>query len=154
MTYNFRWTYTYMNSTWFDVTGDGQRYEIELRRGVCDYERSISNRTDAEWTRDVVPLIGMIHRGGGYPIPQPVVDAFNEWRMADHIANRKQIDAHPEKYGVINWDNDPMFRAPAIVRAAYGVTTPIAGARPGHDFPSYVWHGWRANGGDTLLHHC
>lgn len=141
-----------MNSAYFDVHGDGERYEIELRRGVCAYERSIFNGSETEWQRDILPLVGAIKRGGGYPIPQAVVDAFNEWRMAEHLVQRRQIDANPERYGVIDWGNDPMFKAPEAVRAAYSVTTPIPGARRGYDYPSQVWHGWMFPGENTLAH--
>jgi hypothetical protein len=152
MAYNFRWTCSYMNSAYYDVIGDGQTYEIELRRGVCAYERSIYNGTEAEWQRDIVPLIGAIKRVGGYRVPDAVVDAFNAWRAAEHLMERRKLDAHPEKYGVIDWDNDPLFPTPKPVRAAFSVTTPIEGARPGIDFPAYVWHGWMFPGANTLAH--
>jgi hypothetical protein len=141
-----------MNSSWFDVHGDGQKYEIELRHRVCGYERSIFNGTEAEWQRDVVPLVGAIKRSDGIRIPQSVVEAFNTWRMTEYREHRRQIESQPHRYGMIDWDNDPVFVAPKPVCAAYAAITPNPKAGPGYDCPAYVWHGWMFPGDNTLAH--
>jgi hypothetical protein len=149
--YRFRWTCSYMNSASFDVIGDGQMYSIELRRGVCDYERSIFNGTEEEWQRDIVPLIGCIKRDSGSRdsgIKQEVVDAFNAWRMAEYLEHRASIDAQPEKYGIVDWDNDPVFPAPKPVRAVRAIYDVI----PCKPYNRIKWHGWMYNGENTLAH--
>ena len=149
--YRFRWTCSYMNSAWFDVIGDGQTYQIELRRGISDYERSIWNGTEEAWQRDIVPLIGCIKPDSGSRqdgIPQEVVDAFNAWRMFEHLDFRASIERHPEKYGVVDWDNDPSYAAPKPVRAVRAVYDVI----PAKPYDRIKWHGWMYNGENTLAH--
>lgn len=121
MTYNFHWTCSYMDTVDYHVFGDGQRYTATVRRTASEYEKSIYNHASpcADWDRDVVASIGLIHRSDSrFPISQEVVDAFNAWQLAKHEAFLQLLQDHPEKYGEITSD-DPIVRAPPPVRGAF-----------------------------------
>jgi hypothetical protein len=117
--YSFRWTCGYMGVSYYDVFGDGEPYEVRVRREASDYERSISNYDDAGWQREVVGMIGLLCANRYKAEMAPgVVDAFNAWRQAEYDQHRREIDAQPERYGVVDWDNDPVFKRPAVLRGA------------------------------------
>lgn len=115
----FRWKCSYQGTVWFDVYGDGPRYEIETRRSASDYERQHFSGTEAEWQRDVIAGINLLRRSceSWLAIPAHVVAAFNVWRAAEHAANVRQITSQPERYGEID-PADPLFTPPPVVRGA------------------------------------
>jgi hypothetical protein len=113
----FEFVLTYLGYCIYEVYGDGPSYRIQLRQRADAYERSIFAGTDAEWQRDIVAAIGLLHRCDGQPISQPVVDAFNDWRAARHASDVAHLRAHPERYGSLS-ESDPVLVAPAPVRGA------------------------------------
>jgi len=86
----------------------------------------------------------LVDAHGGRRVPQDVVDAFHAWRMDEYTTHRRQIDAQPERYGVVDWDNDPVFRQPAEVR---GARYRVRWEKPGPDCWKHgcVGLGWELN---------
>ena len=79
-------------------------------------------------------------------MPQAIVEAFNAWRLAEYWRHRTAIDAQPERYGVVDWENDAVFKRPRPVRGAHYV---VRWARP--DAPDRWKYGctglgWQING--------
>ncbi len=119
MTYEFRWTSSYMHQVQYRVYGDGEVYLACLRRGADDYEKSIYNHRASDWDTDVVASIGLLHRcDSRRPIAQEVVDAFNAWQLESHGRELAMIEGNPYKYGELASD-DPLWIPPAPVRGAY-----------------------------------
>lgn len=143
--YRFGFASAYMGVTEYTVSGAGELTVLRVRREASAYERSISNYDDAGWERDVVGAIGLV-TACARPVPQDVVDAFNAYRQANYDAQRAYIDARPERYGVIDWENDPVFGRPVIVRGAEYM---VRKNRPdmGADWWKYgcVGLGWKIN---------
>ncbi|MTJ93941.1 MAG: hypothetical protein F8N36_13945 [Desulfovibrio sp.] len=109
-----------MGCAWFDVYPDkGEKFSVELRRELSDYERSTLNkRTDPE--REIIPTIGMLRREsrGNIPIPKEIVRDFNAWRLADWETQIAKMRSQPERYGEILAE-DPLFRRPKPVGAVH-----------------------------------
>jgi hypothetical protein len=117
--YVFRWTCSGLGESDYDVFGSPDVTKLRLRYEATDYQRSISSYDEAAWQRDVVGAIDLLHAtGGGGHVTQDMVDAFNAWRLAEYMAHRRSIDAQPERYGVIDWASDPVFKRPRVVRGA------------------------------------
>jgi hypothetical protein len=99
----FRWTCSYLNCVWYEVTDETGTYEVELRRRVSDYERSITSYTDEAWERDVVAAIGILHRTSSTrPIPDETVAAFNEWQQSVREEWIAKWKANPDRYGLFD----------------------------------------------------
>lgn len=119
--YEFRFISAYLGQIDYEVFGDGPSYRVSVRREASAYERSIFNGGDAEWQRDVVDAIGLIHKRASYePISGAVVEAFNAWRQGEHDAFVAKLKASPEKYGDIP-ETDPLLKAPIAVTGAHYV---------------------------------
>jgi hypothetical protein len=121
----FRWRCSCRGLVWYSVTDHTGTYEVELRRGVLDYERRDYNGTAEEFARDVVASVGLLRRAyrSDLPIPAETVAAFNAWRAAEHAAQITQLDRSPERYGVIA-PTDPIRTPPMVaVGARYEVGT-------------------------------
>lgn len=119
--YSFEWTCSYMDTVEYRVFGDGAPYLASVRRAASDYEYSIYNHKSplADWERDVVAAIGLLHRSDSrFPIAQPVVEAFNAWLIAKHEAFVKMLRDDPHKYGTLA-DDDPLLVPPKPVRGAF-----------------------------------
>jgi hypothetical protein len=116
--YRFAFRCSYQGSTWFEVIGDGNSYQIELRHSLHGYERRGWNGNDARWLTEIVPTLHSIRRDNrpDIAIPDPVVDAFNTWRIVDHTRNLQLLLDNPHRYGVVAAD-DPIRRQPSTVRA-------------------------------------
>ena len=109
----FKWTCSYMSSTWFDVTDHTGTYQAELRRSQpTEYELSIANGDDVR--RDILGSINLIRRehcgptdpkhpapGPYFAMPPATVRAFNEWRLQEHEKHIAMLRAQPERYGTI-----------------------------------------------------
>lgn len=145
--YSFRWTCSGMGETDYEVSGAGDLTRLRVRYEATEYQRSISSYDDAGWERDVVGAIGLLV-ACARPVPQDLVDAFNAWRLSEYEAHRKQIDAQPERYGVVDWEADPVFKRPVVVRGAQYM---IRKNRPetGAEWWRYgcVGLGWKINEG-------
>ena len=150
--YTFAWTGSGLGISSFSVYGAGDLTRLCVRYEATDWQKSRSSYNDADWQRDVVSAINLlVDDCGGRPVPQEVVDAFNAWRLVNYEHNRAEIDAQPERYGMVDWANDPVFKRPAIVR---GAQYQIRKNRPetGVDWWKYgcVGLGWRINGAADL----
>jgi hypothetical protein len=133
---SFRFKCSYMDCIEYEVIDtDGERYRVEIRERSPDaYALSIANGDGvrSEWKSSV----GILRRASGYAkgtngkysfeVPPDVVDAFNEWRMEEHLRQMAILDAHPEKYGVIGPD-DELRRRPMLARGG------------DYRFGEYVW---------------
>jgi hypothetical protein len=66
------------------VDGDGPPYRIQVRFAAFSDDRSRFNGDDAQWQREIVASIGLLHRApeSYLPVRQVVVDSFNAWRAA------------------------------------------------------------------------
>jgi hypothetical protein len=108
-----------MGAVYYDVMDETGRYEIEVRRSVCDYQRSIYNGGPAEFERDVVGAINLARRSTfcDKAIPESTLHAINRILQAEHVASIRQIEADPFRYGVLEAD-DKLRRAPPILSAA------------------------------------
>lgn len=117
--YHFTWEGSGLGEATYRVSGAGDLTTLRVRYEATDYQRSISSYSDAEWERDVVGSINLLADAyGGRPVPRDLVDAFNEWRQAAYELHRRQIDAQPDRYGIVDWEKDPVFKRPPIVRGA------------------------------------
>ena len=97
----FKWTCSYRGSQWFDVTDETGTYEVELRHTIIEDDRSIYNGSDAEWDREVVCSLNVLHRShwSNREIPASTVAAFNEWRQAERDQVFAEMAAEPQRYG-------------------------------------------------------
>ena len=95
----FRWKCSYMNEIWFEVLGDGDRYEMVYRTGTSDYELSICNGGAERYYRDCAPLVGWLRREMSGPLSPEVVRAYNAWRVAERDEWVAQLTANPQRYG-------------------------------------------------------
>jgi hypothetical protein len=146
--YTFRFRCGYQGCAWYDVHGDGPSYSVRVRRTADEYERKASSHTDEAWQRDVVGAIGLMvpDSGRNGPIAQAVVDAFNAWRDAEYWTLRRQIDNAPERYGVVDWDTNPVMLKPEPVRGAYYVVRWNRPEAPDAWKYGCVGLGWYING--------
>lgn len=110
----FQWKCSFMGTVDYIVTDETGTYCATLRHSVGKYESSIANGNGVR--RDMQQAIGLLVRNSHEPIPAATIDAFNEWRLADHVAAFATIDADPERYGVIAAD-DPLRQPPMIAKA-------------------------------------
>lgn len=111
----FKWRGGYQGTVWFDsyFTGGGT---LELRTGLDDYERGQLNYTPDDLERDVVGAIGLLRwQTGIEPVSQELLDAFNDWRLAEHENAIAAMDAAPERYGLT--PDDPLRYPPMLAWA-------------------------------------
>jgi len=96
-------------------------YEIEVRREVSGYERSIYNGTAEEIERDLVGAIGLMRRSyhSSLPIPPATVAAFNAWRTAEHTRLIADIEQRWAKHGEVLLADDPVRVTPPPLRGAH-----------------------------------
>lgn len=122
--YFFQWTSGYQNETDYTVSGLPGVSRLSLRHAVPPCSKREFNYTGAEWRRDVVASIGLLRPrcGEREPLPQDLVDEFNAWREADYWKQRHSIESQPERYGVVDWDGDCLFRKPVAARGAVWVS--------------------------------
>lgn len=118
MTPKFAWQSSFMGTVDYMVTDETGIYRASLRQSVSEYELSIANGDEVR--RDMRGGIGLLVRGVE-PIPAATVAAFNAWRLAEHTRQIAQIDAQPDRYGVLAPD-DSLRRPPMVARAAEYVT--------------------------------
>lgn len=118
----FRWKLSYMGTVEYEVFDEAGRYLVEIRHSVGDYELSIANgdgvRSDWKSSVGILRRVGCIKRPDGswsFEVPPDVVDAFNEWRLEQHLAQMAKLDAQPERYGFIGPD-DELRRRPMLAR--------------------------------------
>lgn len=112
----FRWVSSYMGAVDYEVIDETEVYRVTVREEAGVYLRSIYNGTPEEFERDVVGEVGLIHRHADVevPIPGGTVEAFNRWRFDSHQLSLDQMDAQPERFGVISAD-DPLRKPPVTV---------------------------------------
>jgi hypothetical protein len=114
----FRWHCSYVGTIDYMVTDATGVYRADLRRSFDDYESNISKGEDVR--QECRTAIGILRRSScinvgadrySFTVPRETVDAFNEWRAAEHAAHVAQLRAHPERYREIA-DDDPLIAAP------------------------------------------
>jgi hypothetical protein len=143
--YHFTLEGSGLGETTWRVAGPGELTRLRVRYEATAYQRSIANYTHEEWERDVVGAINLlVDANGGREVPQDLVDAFNAWRLDSYTRHRQQIDTQPERYGVVDWDKDTVFRNPPTVRGARYI---VRWNRPGPDQWKHgcVGLGWQVN---------
>ena len=134
-----------LGETTYRVSGAGDLTRLRVRCEATEWQRANSSYTDDDWQRDVVGAINLlVDASGGRRVPQDVVDAFNAWRLETYNSHRRQIDAQPERYGIVDWDKDPVFKRPAEVR---GARYRVRWNKPGPDQWKHgcVGLGWEVN---------
>ncbi|WP_439398557.1 hypothetical protein ACRQ5Q_14695 [Bradyrhizobium sp. PMVTL-01] len=120
----FRWKLSYMGGVEYEVFDETGHYRVEIRQHSPDaYELSIANGDDVRsaWKS----AVGILRRASGFSkrvdghhsfeVPPDVVDAFNEWRMEQHLAMIANMESQPERYGVIAPD-DELRKPPHLAR--------------------------------------
>ena len=128
----FAFACSYQGTVWFRVTDETGTYEAEFRRSVPDYEMATANGPDVR--RDMVESVGILRRSHlsdadlaawradrsapCFAVPQATVDAFNAWRAAERAAHIAQMQADPDRYGIVD-PADP-FIFPPILPARRG----------------------------------
>ena len=97
----FKWTCSYRGTQWFDVTDETGTYEVELRHTITESDRTDYTGTAAEWDREVVASLNVLHRSyrSSREIPASTVAAFNEWRQAERDRLFAEMAADPQRYG-------------------------------------------------------
>ncbi|HTI81787.1 MAG TPA: hypothetical protein VL614_15165 [Acetobacteraceae bacterium] len=148
--YTFRWDSSGLGEAYYTVFGAGELSTLRVRYEATEYQRSISSYSDADWERDVVGAIGLL-TASAQPVPQDVVDAFNAWRLAEYNRHRAQIDAQPERYGVVDWDNDPVFKRPVPCRGAHYLVRWNRPDAPDKWKYGCVGLGWQVNADPELV---
>jgi hypothetical protein len=135
-----------LGETTYRVAGAGDLTRLRVRYEATEWQRTnVHSCSDDEWQRDVVGAINLlVDANGGRRVPQDVVDAFNAWRLREYNSHRRQIDAQPERYGIVDWDKDPVFKRPAEVR---GARYRVRWEKPGPDCWKHgcVGLGWELN---------
>lgn len=131
--YRFRFESGYQGDQDFTVYGDGEPYRVSLRVAADALVPRGWNYDQPTYERDVVASVGLLRRHDGreVAIPAAVVEAFNAWRLADYQRARQLIDEQAERYGVIDWERDPVFKRPIPARA--GAYYTVRWNRPGPD---------------------
>lgn len=118
----FEWFCSFMGTADFRVTDHTGSYEASLRRSVDSYELSIANGDDVR--SEMKSGVGIFRRShcvrlpdGSYDfeVPPETVDAFNEWRMQQHLAFMHRLDTQPERYGIVT-THDPLRGPPPMAR--------------------------------------
>ena len=143
--YRFELEGSGLGESTYRVSGAGELTRLRVRYEATEWQRANSSYSDADWQRDVVGAINLlVDAGGGRAVPQDLVDAFNAWRMASYTCLRRKIDAQPERYGKVDWDNDPVFRPPPAVR---GARYRVRWNKPGPDCWKHgcIGLGWELN---------
>jgi hypothetical protein len=134
-----------LGETTYRVSGAGDLTRLRVRYEATEWQRANSSYSDADWQRDVVGAINLlVDASGGRPVPQDMVSAFNAWRTESYNLLRRKVDAHPDRYGEVDWEKDPPFRPPAEVRGARYL---IRWNKPGPDCWKHgcVGLGWELN---------
>lgn len=103
---------SYLNSAFYGVIDSTGSYEMELRCGVSDYERSIYNGPPDEYERHCAARVGYASRQAG-TIPLETVAAFNAWQAEK---TRESIERFERLYGPIAPDDD--LRRPLQAKGA------------------------------------
>ena len=109
--YNFHDRGSGMGLVWYRAWVNGKRVELQyiaryhVEGPSAAYYRSIFSGTDADWQRDIVAQVNVLHMGCQEPVPQDLVDAFNAWRAAEYADHARHFDANPDKYGT-DWRED------------------------------------------------
>jgi hypothetical protein len=118
--YRFEWKCSYLNTVDYEMRRpDGSRLNIEERTDATEYERRIFNGDEAEWTRDVLALVGTIHpRTYGETLTAEDVAAFNAWRAHKNFQACAEMMAQPDRYGVTSPTDFATLCRSTIVRAA------------------------------------
>jgi hypothetical protein len=99
MTYSFAFKCSYLNSTYYTVTPEGQpSFEVEYRWRLSDYEASIYNGGPEKYRADCTPRI-MALLSVTAPVTLTLLAAFNMWVRREHEASLAQMRAMPERYG-------------------------------------------------------
>jgi hypothetical protein len=145
--FHFSWIGSGLGESSFSVSGWSAIQRLRVRYEATDYQRSISSYSDADWQRDVVGAIDLLvsESPHGQPIPPAMVDEFNAWREAEYWSHRRSIDSQPDRYGVVDWDSDPVFKRPRPVRGARYL---VRWNKPGREQWRYGCKGlgWWVNG--------
>jgi hypothetical protein len=119
MTVHFRFESSYRLSADYLVTDATGTYRVEFRSDAYPYEGSHYNGSAEEYERDVVGGIGLLRRYiADRPPSQEVVDAFNAWRLEEHLTWRRKIEADPDRYGVLK-PGDHFLTPPMVARGAH-----------------------------------
>ena len=109
-----------MGCVWYDVFPQaGEKFSVELRNGLSEYERSILN-SNINVDREILPTIGMLRREhhADLPIPIDIVQDFNLWRDAEYEAWMAKAKANPHRYGEID-PSDRIFQRKRHVGAVH-----------------------------------
>lgn len=137
-TYRFRRMIAFMGVVEYEVTDATGTYRAEIRHSYTDYELSIANGDDVR--RQIKEEVGILRRHScasrtdhSFEMPAATIEAFNAWRLAEHLAFIAHLDASPQRYGIIAAD-DPLRAPPMIAkrgrfeRGRWLVTEPEAAA--------------------------
>lgn len=130
----FRWKLSYMGGVVYGVHDETGSYEVEIAlRSPDSYHLSVCNgedvRSEVKSRTGILRRHSCIRRADGswtFEVRPEVVDAFNDWRMAEHFRWLAKLEAEPERYGVIGPD-DPFRQLPILARGG------------DYRFGEYVW---------------
>ncbi|UGY15204.1 hypothetical protein HAP48_0042885 [Bradyrhizobium septentrionale] len=119
----FRWKLSYMGGVEYEVHDETGSYLVEIAmRSPNSYHLSVCNgddvRSEVKSRVGILRRCSCIRRADGswtFEVGPEVVDAFNEWRMEQHFMWLAQLEAQPERYGVIGPD-DEFRRLPLMAR--------------------------------------
>lgn len=115
MPYRFRWTCSYAGCVTFMVYGEGEPFEVEVRRRAVELERRRLTGGDAAFVENIAK-IGLLQRRSWSQrgVSPELVEAFNRWHAGEHAAMVKKFRDNPDRYGVIA-DDDPLLAPPCPV---------------------------------------
>jgi hypothetical protein len=113
----FRWKCSFMGGIEYEVFDETGRYLVEIRdRSPGAYELSIANgdHVRSEW-KSSVGILRCFSSANNFEARPEIVDAFNEWRMEQHLDFIRQIESQPDRYGFLAPD-DPLRNPPPLAR--------------------------------------
>ncbi|TJY57219.1 hypothetical protein E4T66_17580 [Sinimarinibacterium sp. CAU 1509] len=106
----FHFRSSFMGESDYDVTDGFEQYRVHWRHHAPDYSPHGLTISREQYEIDVVRMVGTLHRGGGAPIEQRVVDAFNAMLAERHQAFVREMPDAPAP--------QTMMDAPALVVGA------------------------------------
>lgn len=118
----FAWKVSFADYVEFEVTDESGTYRVEMRqRPPSAYWLQHANGDDVR--RDMHADLGLLRLSHGFPfeVSRATLDAFNAWRLAEHEDHIRQMEARPDRYGVIAAD-DPLRQPPLVAWRGFYVS--------------------------------
>jgi len=118
--YRFAWTCSGMGHVYFKVFDGQQQAEMEYA-SIHSLEPYYMQHLNEQGRQDAPHGVNLLRYHHSHkPVSQDLLDAFNAWRLAEHLKSWAHLEANPARYGVIAAD-DPLRQSPEVLRGGWYV---------------------------------